>query len=80
VAHVMRIFDRRFIKRGLVEEALRRTVKALAPARAAPKDSVADALKLMCDEEALEFVASGTEAAREAISPPPLDFAERPEE
>lgn len=51
VAHVMRVFDRRFIKRGLVE-ALRRTAKALAPAAPAT-DAVADAMKLMCDEEAL---------------------------
>ncbi|WP_442755964.1 GSCFA domain-containing protein [Methylocystis sp. JAN1] len=63
VAHVMRVFERRFIKRGLVEEALRRTVKALAPTGSGPTDAVADAMKLMCDEEALEFLALRTESA-----------------
>jgi hypothetical protein len=55
VAHVMRVFDRRFIKRGLMEEALRRTAKAFAPSASATTDAVADAMKLLCDEEALEL-------------------------
>lgn len=65
VAHVMRVFDRRFIKRGIVEEALRRTAKAFAPSAPAPMDSVDDAMKLMCDEEALELSAVQVEPASE---------------
>jgi len=55
VAHVMRVFDRHFIKRNVAEEALRRTVRALAPRRAAEADPIAAAMKVMCDEEALDL-------------------------
>lgn len=66
VAHVMRVFDRHFIKRNLAEEALRRTVRALTPGRAPMEsDPVAAAVKLMCDEEALSFDQFGVAAALE---------------
>lgn len=66
VAHVMRAFDRHFVKRGLVEAALRRAAKALAPVTAAATvDAVADAMKLMCDEEALDL------APADAVAPEP---------
>lgn len=56
VAHVMRVFDRHFVKRGLAEEALRRTMRALTPGKAdSGADPVAAAMKVMCDEEALEL-------------------------
>ncbi|QGM97600.1 GSCFA domain-containing protein [Methylocystis parvus] len=66
VAHVMRVFDRRFIKRNLVEEALRRTAQALTPVKpGAPDDAVAEAMRVMCDEEALELGATPTAATEE---------------
>ncbi|WP_051134239.1 GSCFA domain-containing protein [Methylocystis sp. ATCC 49242] len=82
VAHVMRVFDRHFIKRSVAEEALRRTVRAFSPGRAAPEvDPVTAAMKVMCDEEALELASIAaiaspeeTEAANEspaATEPPP---------
>jgi hypothetical protein len=56
VAHVMRVFDRHFIKRNAAGEALRGALRAIAPARAvAPEDPVAAAMRLMCDEEALSL-------------------------
>ena len=56
VAHVMRVFDRHFVKRNVAEEALRRAARALAPGRAATgANAVAEALRVMCDEEALEL-------------------------
>ncbi|WP_424360118.1 GSCFA domain-containing protein [Methylocystis parvus] len=69
VAHVMRVFDRRFIKRGLVEEAMRRTVKAFAPSPPAPPDPVADAMKLMCDEEALALAPVSSSPGEESATP-----------
>lgn len=64
VAHVMRVFERHFIRRNPLNEALRRTVGALAPGRSKPRDdAVAAAMKLMCDEEALALDAlSGQDA------------------
>jgi hypothetical protein len=56
VAHVMRVFDRHFIKRNAAGEALRGALRAIAPTRAAaPGDPVAAAMRLMCDEEALSL-------------------------
>lgn len=56
VAHVMRVFERHFIKRNAAGEALRGALRALAPVRAAPpEDPVAAAMRLMCDEEALSL-------------------------
>lgn len=75
VAHVMGVFDRRFIKRNLLGEALRRTVKALAPA---PNDAVADAMRLMCDEEALELAATPLDEAESAPEAPPGDDPAQP--
>lgn len=72
VAHVMRVFDRHFVRRNLVGEALRRTVKALTPASAAaPGDAVEQALKLMCDEEALELMAAPAEPGPPEPEPAP---------
>lgn len=69
VAHVMRVFDRHFIRRTLVEEALRRTVGALAPGRAASEaDAISSAMKLMCDEEALELGLFAASAPAEEMS------------
>ena len=63
VAHVMRVFERHFIKRNAAEEALRGAIRALTPVRAAPADDpVAAAVRLMCDEEALSL--ERIEAAR----------------
>jgi hypothetical protein len=56
VAHVMRVFDRHFIKRNAAGEALRGALRAIAPARTVPaEDPVAAAMRLMCDEEALSL-------------------------
>ncbi|HEY8214965.1 MAG TPA: GSCFA domain-containing protein [Methylocystis sp.] len=56
VAHVMRVFDRHFIKRNAAGEALRGALRAIAPTRAAaPEDPIAAAMRLMCDEEALSL-------------------------
>ncbi|MDJ0449282.1 GSCFA domain-containing protein [Methylocystis sp. JR02] len=53
VAHVMGIFERHFIRRNLMETALRKTRQALT-APSTPTDAISDAMRLMCDEEALE--------------------------
>ena len=57
VAHVMRVFERHFIKRSAAGEALRGAWRALGPMRsAAPaEDPIAAAMRLMCDEEALSM-------------------------
>jgi len=56
VAHVMRVFDRHFIKRNAAGEALRGALRAIAPTQAAaPEDPIAAAMRLMCDEEALSL-------------------------
>ncbi|MGD9543895.1 MAG: GSCFA domain-containing protein [Methylocystis sp.] len=56
VAHVMRVFDRHFIKRNTAGEALRGALRALAPSRAvSTEDPIAAAMRLMCDEEALSL-------------------------
>lgn len=67
VAHVMRVFDRHCIKRNIAEEALRRTVRALTPAKVVRRDDpVAAAMQVMCDEEALELQSLDAARAAEA--------------
>lgn len=55
VAHVMRVFDRHFIRRTLMEEALRRAREAVTPGHAPETEAIAAAMRLMCDEEALDM-------------------------
>jgi hypothetical protein len=50
-------------------------VKALAPA---PDDAVADAMRLMCDEEALELAATPLDEAESAPEAPPGDDPAQP--
>lgn len=84
VAHVMGVFDRRFVRRSVVAEALRRSVQAvLAPIDEVAADPVAEAMKLMCDEEALELAAAPIEDGAAPSEPPqpsePPEPSESPE-
>ncbi len=72
----MRLFERHFIKRSAAQEALRGAIRALAPAAKA-EDPVAEALRLMCDEEALSL--ERIEAARETLADAAEDEADRDE-
>lgn len=79
VAHVMRIFMRHFSRRNLASEALRRAIRSLAPSRDAEPDAVSRAMRLACDEEALDMDRIGEgeanlgeePASREAVAEPP---------
>ena len=75
VAHVMRVFERHFIKRNAAGEALRGALRAFAPARAASaEDPIAAAMRLMCDEEALSLErieASSSDAEQAEVEPAP---------
>lgn len=73
VAHVMRLFERHFIKRSAAQEALRGAIRALAPAAKA-EDPIAEAVRLMCDEEALSL--ERIEAARETLADAAEDEAD----
>lgn len=77
VFHVMRVFERHFVRRNAAEEALRGAIRALTPARATPADDpVAAAVRLMCDEEALNFASFGAHPDPEAE--PPGEIANEP--
>ena len=83
VAHVMRVFERHYIKRSAAGEALRGALRALGPVRSAPaEDPVAAAMRLMCDEEALSLerieAASRDEAPSEAEPAPVNESGEEP--
>ncbi|WP_292533658.1 GSCFA domain-containing protein [Methylocystis sp.] len=83
VAHVMRVFERHYIKRSAAGEALRGVLRALGPVRSAPaEDPVAAAMRLMCDEEALSLerieAASRDEAPSEAEPAPVNESGEEP--
>lgn len=59
VTHVMGVFGKHFLKSNPASEVFRRAMRAFAPGRAVEADSsveaVARAMRLMCDEEALDF-------------------------
>jgi len=96
VAHVMRVFERHFIKRSVAGEALRGALRALGPVRSAPaEDPIAAAMRLMCDEEALsleQIEASSRDEASSDAEPAPQEessdeefaaqepFADKPEQ
>lgn len=54
VAHVMRLFMRHYVDKKSAGEILRQVVRSLSPTRAEPA-AVSQALRLVCDEEALEL-------------------------
>ncbi|PWB84347.1 MAG: GSCFA domain-containing protein [Methylocystaceae bacterium] len=78
VAHVMRVFAKHFLKSNPASEALRRAVRAFTPGKAAEDDSsaeaVARAMRLMCDEEALDI-----EPTRRDEEPTPQEEPAAPE-
>jgi hypothetical protein len=72
VAHVMRVFARHFLRQNAAEKALRRAIRAIAPDRSEAPEAVAQAMRLMCDEEALDMALVNAAEAREleAETPP----------
>ncbi|MBM3625172.1 MAG: GSCFA domain-containing protein, partial [Alphaproteobacteria bacterium] len=72
VAHVMRVFERHFIKRNAAGEALRGALRALGPTRSAPaEDPIAAAMRVMCDEEALALERIGPSSSEEPSAAEP---------
>jgi hypothetical protein len=71
VAHVMSVFERHFVRRSVVGEALRRTVNALTPVAApSESDTIAAAMRVVCDEEALELGSLADTEAPARTAPP----------
>lgn len=74
VAHVMRVFAKHFLRSNPASAVIRRAARVFASGSAAEADSsaegVARAMRLMCDEEALDF----------ELAPQPEEPATRSEE
>jgi hypothetical protein len=70
VAHVMTVFERHFVRRGVIGAALRKTVSALSTASPPTEsDIVSAAMRVVCDEEALELRSLGDQPDMQIETP-----------